>query len=92
MIDTYETSAPMEIAARPPLAFVEGRGSWPTMSPVTITFDPPRADCDRVHGWLGREVFERFGVLAVPQRSMQRHNPHVHAQQAQSGAPDRTTL
>ncbi len=27
-IDTYETDAIMDVAARPPLVFVEGRGSW----------------------------------------------------------------
>ena len=27
-IDAFETDALMDVAARPPLVFVEGRGSW----------------------------------------------------------------
>jgi acetylornithine/N-succinyldiaminopimelate aminotransferase len=44
LIDTYETNALMEVAARPPLVFVEGRGSW-------LIDHQGRRYLDFVQGW-----------------------------------------
>lgn len=43
-IDAYETDALMDVAARPPLVFVEGRGSW-------IVDHTGRRYLDFVQGW-----------------------------------------
>ncbi len=43
-IDPYETDALMDVAARPPLVFVEGRGSW-------LTDHAGRRYLDFVQGW-----------------------------------------
>jgi acetylornithine/N-succinyldiaminopimelate aminotransferase len=44
MIDQYETDALMEVAARPPMVFVEGRGSW-------LVDHAGRRYLDFVQGW-----------------------------------------
>ena len=43
-IDSYETDALMDVAARPPLVFVEGRGSW-------LVDHTGRRYLDFVQGW-----------------------------------------
>ena len=43
-IDHFETDALMDVAARPPLVFVEGRGSW-------LVDHAGRRDLDFVQGW-----------------------------------------
>lgn len=61
-IDRYETDALMDVAARPPLVFVEGRGSW-------LVDHTGRRYLDFVQGWavnaLGHCPPEIAGALAA---------------------------
>ena len=61
-IDRYETDALMDVAARPPLVFVEGRGSW-------LVDHTGRRYLDFVQGWavnaLGHSPREIAAALAA---------------------------
>ena len=61
-IDRYETDALMDVAARPPLVFVEGRGSW-------LVDHTGRRYVDFVQGWavnaLGHSPREIAAALAA---------------------------
>ena len=61
-IDSYETDALMDVAARPPLVFVEGRGSW-------LVDHTGRRYLDFVQGWavnaLGHSPREIAAALAA---------------------------
>ena len=61
-IDRYETDALMDVAARPPLVFIEGRGSW-------LVDHTGRRYLDFVQGWavnaLGHSPREIAAALAA---------------------------
>ena len=71
-IDHYETDALMEVAARPPLVFVEGRGSW-------LVDHAGRRYLDFVQGWavnsLGHCPPQIAAALAAQSRRLVSPSP-----------------
>jgi acetylornithine/N-succinyldiaminopimelate aminotransferase len=71
-IDHYETDALMEVAPRPPLVFVEGRGSW-------LVDHTGRSYLDFVQGWavnaLGHCPPQIAGALAAQARRLVSPSP-----------------
>jgi acetylornithine/N-succinyldiaminopimelate aminotransferase len=78
-IDAYETAALMDIAARPPLVFVEGRGSW-------LTDHRGKRYLDFVQGWavnaLGHCAPEIVEALAAQSRLLLNPSPAFHNEPA----------
>ena len=74
-VDHYETDALMEVAARPPLVFVEGRGSW-------LVDHTGRRYLDFVQGWavnaLGHCPPEIEAALAAQARRLISPSPAFH--------------